>query len=84
MPTPAAVDDLLLLVDVAPVMFGERADEVRRDLEQIAERGRRRDVERLQERVAEWREDGTLPGATAAIIEAVLADVPAPDERDDD
>ena len=83
-PTPAAVDDLLLLVDVAPVMFGERADEVRRELEQIAERGRRRDVERLQERVAEWREDGSLPGATAAIIEAVLADVPAPDERDDD
>ena len=74
-PTPAAVDDLLLLVEVAPVMFGERADDVRRGLEQIAEHGRQRDVERLQDRVAQWREEGSLPASTAAIIEAVLADV---------
>ncbi len=75
METPAAVDDLLLLVDVAPVMFGEHADEIRRSLEQIAEHGRERDVERLRDRVAEWREEGSLPNSTAAIIDSVLADV---------
>ena len=82
--TPAAVDDLLLLIDVAPVMFGEHADEIRRSLEQIAEHGRQRDVERLQDRVAEWSEEGSLPNSTAAIIEAVLADLGDDNDNDDE
>ena len=81
--TPAAVDDLLLLVDVAPVMFGEHAEEIERSLEQIARHGRQRDVEQLQDRVAQWREEGSLPSSTAAIIDAVLADVGTDDDEGD-
>ena len=56
-----------------PERFGTRADELRRELERIAEReGRGRDVERLEERLAEWTEDGTLPPDAAAFIAAAL------------
>ena len=55
-------------------MFGVHADEIRSSLDKIAEHGRRRDVERLQERVEEWRRDGSLPETTAAIVDSVLAD----------
>ena len=63
------------LVDVAPVMFGERPTR-RREPQQIAERGRGRDAERLQERVAEWRRTARCRVPAAAMIEAVLADYP--------
>ena len=86
-PTPASLDDLLLLVDVAPIVFGRARRRCRRGLERIADRGRERDVERLLEQVAAWREEGSLPAATAAIIEAALSDVPVDgtgDEGGDD
>jgi hypothetical protein len=71
-----------VLVDFAPGLFGTRADEIGRSLERIARNGRQRDVEQLQEQVAEWRDDGTLPASSAAIIQSALDQLVDDDEDD--
>ncbi len=74
LPVPASVDEALILLEDAPERFGTRADELRRDLERIADHeGRDRDVERLEDRLTEWTEDGTLPPDAASAIAAALA-----------
>ena len=80
---PASVDEALILLDDAPERFGTRADELRRDLERIVDHeGRERDVERLEDRLTEWTEDGSLPPDAAAAIAAVLATAASDNDED--
>ncbi len=84
LPVPSSVDVALVLLDTFPERFGTRADELRRDLERIADRGGRgRDIEQLEDRLAEWTEDGTLPPDAAAVIAAVLATAANDNDEDD-
>ena len=71
----SSVGELRVLVAADPARFGVHAEEIARRLEGIDDRDgdrRRRDVERLLDRVADWEDDGTLGPAAAAVIRDVL------------